>query len=210
MRWLTVAALIVGICFVALAGYLYPSPSVDASLAGHKLAVLPLRALPVGVESTRRVRIPNSKEWNLLIHEWGDPELIIGIESTRKAKQLNCFREANLGIGITDSAGHDVPVRQTQATPYGYVSECDSAGLAFTAAPGSELMLHVTARGLASSVAGELIVIPYWRYEKDRIVGTLIEPDLRNISIVAAVAGLGCLLISVWSYRRTIRKRGIA
>jgi hypothetical protein len=205
------AALIVGIGLVSVGGYLYlASPPVDVSLADQKLAVLPLLALPVGVESTRPVQIPNSKEWNLLVHEWGAPEFVIGIVSALNAEGFTCFREANVVIRLADSAGHDVSISEKQTTPYGYVSECASGEVAFTfaAAPGSELILHVTAQGPASSVAGDLIVRPYWLHEKDRIVGSLLKSDLRTIARVTQVAGLVCLLICVWCYHRLLRKRG--
>jgi hypothetical protein len=71
MRWLTVSSLTVGVCLLALAGYLYPSPPADAGLAASKVDVLPLQGLPVGRELTHRIKIPDSKAWSRLIEAWG-------------------------------------------------------------------------------------------------------------------------------------------
>lgn len=203
MKWMTLTALVVGSCLVALGAYLYPwAKPVDARVASLKLTQLSLSELKVGVGSVIRVHVPDSQEWRRLIAEWGSPDFIAGVVSRSAKPEFVCFSETELKLTITDPAGRTVPTSFTGTAPYGYTSQCATTGVKFAASAGSELLLQVTRLG--SQAKGELIVMPYWRYEKDRLVGDMIAPDVKRIAIGLGIVGLCSLAACLWLYRRQI------
>jgi len=205
MKWITLAALVVGSSLMGLAIYIYPSTThIDAGLASRRLAELPLSQLRTGSGTVSRVRVPDSEQWRRLTAEWGAPDFIAAVAPGTGKPEFLCFPQAELDISVTDSAGHSVPTSSTRAAPYGYTSRCGTTGIKFAASPGSELLLHVTRLSSGSEAGGELVVMPYWRYEKDRLVGDMIAPGLRRIALGIAIAGLGCLGACVWFYRRQL------
>lgn len=204
MKWITLTAL-VGSCLIALAAYVYPwARPVEASLASLKLTQLPISDLQVGVESVSRVHVPDSEEWRRLIAEWGSPDLIAAVESGLGKPEIVCFPETQLKIKVTDVVGRIVAATSTGAAPYGYTSQCATTGLEFRASAGSELLLHVTRLGGRDQTTGELVVMPYWRFEKDRLVGDMLAPDLKRVAIGLGVVGLCCLAACVWLYYRQV------
>jgi len=203
MKWLTLSGLVLGSCLLALAAYVYPwTGTVDARLASLKLAEIPTSEIQMEAERVTTVRTPNSEEWRRLIAEWGAPAFIAAVMSRSEKAELRCFPQTQLALKVTDPEGRAIPTRPAQAAPYGYTSQCAITGIEFTAAPGSEFLLHVTRLGSQTETGGELIVVPYWRYEKDRLVGDMIAPDLKRIAMVLGALGICCLGASLWLRRR--------
>ncbi len=205
MKWLTLTALTVGSCLLALAGYVYPwKESVDARPATLKLAQIPTSEVRVEAESVIRFRIPGSEQWRRLIANWGPPTFIAALALRSAKPELACFTETGLTLKITDSAGHAIPTRSSGAAPYGYISQCTTTGLEFVGSPGSELLLHAMRAGTQDEAEGELIIVPYWPYEKDRLVGDMIAADLKRVSLGLGTVGICCLAVSLWLYRRKV------
>jgi hypothetical protein len=205
MKWLTLSGLVLGSCLLALAAYVYPwTRTVDARLASLKLAEIPTSEIQMAPERVTTVRTPDSEEWRRLIAEWGAPTFIAAVASRSEKAELRCFPQTQLALKVTDLAGRTIPAKPTRAAPYGYTSRCAITGIEFAAAPGSEFLLHATRLGsqTETETEGELIVVPYWRYEKDRLVGDMIAPDLRRIAMVLGTLGICCLGASLWSHRR--------
>lgn len=205
MKWLILSGLIVGVCLLVLAAYLYPwIGTVDTRLASLKLVEIPTSELQMKVERVTTVRVPASEEWRRLINEWGSPTFIAAVASRSAKRELLCFAHTQLTLRITDSAGLTIPTSPTRAAPYGYTSQCAVTGVHFAAAPGSELLLHITRLGTSDGAEGELIIMPYWRYEKDRLVGDMIAPDLKRIAIALGILGISCLGACLWLRWRQI------
>jgi hypothetical protein len=53
--------------------------------------------------------------------------------------------------------------------------------------------MMLTARGTGSLPAGDVVIEPYWGYNKDRLVGLSIESDLQPY--IAGAAAIGILLL---------------
>jgi hypothetical protein len=206
MKWLTLIGLLIGFCLLALAAYLYPrTETVDTHAVGLKLAEIPIAELRMRAERIITIRTPDSEEWRRLTTEWGAPTFIAAAVSQSPKRELACFTQTGLTLKVTDSAGKAIPTHSTAAAPYGYVSQCADTGIEFTAPPGSELFLHVTRLGKAET-EGELVVLPYWRYEKDRLVGGMIAPVFKRIAVVLGIIGIFCLGASLWLRQRQITK----
>lgn len=200
--------LVVGSCLMAVAAYIYPwTAPVDSTAAGLNVAQIPTSEVRAGAESLVRVRIPDSEQWRKLISKWGAPKFIAAVRSRAARPELACFPQTGLGITLTDLAGHTIPTSPTAAAPYGYTSQCAMAGVEFIAAPGSELLLHVTRSGNQAEAQGELIIMPSWPYEKDRLVGDMITPYLTRLALVIGGVGICCLGGCLWLYRRQIVAR---
>lgn len=211
MKWLTWTAFVLGSCLLVLAAYIYPwRGTVDTRAASLKLTEVSTSELRVEAESVTRVRIPDYKEWRRLTTEWGTPTFIAAVASRSTKPELACFTQTGLKLKVTNLAGHTIPTSPTGAAPYGYTSQCAITGLEFVASSGSELLLHVTRSGRQAKAEGELIIMPYWRYEKDRLVGDMIAPDFKRIAIVLGIIGLCCMGACLWSYRRRIGTRRTA
>jgi len=205
MKSLTFTALVAGLCLLALAAYLYPwAGRVDARAASLKLAQIPTSELRVKAESVTKFRIPDSEEWRKLITEWGAPKFIAAVESQSAKPELACFAQTGLNLRVTDLAGQTITTSPTGMAPYGYTSRCAITGLEFVASPGSEFLLHVTRLSSKAEDEGKLVIMPYWRYEKDRLVGNMIAPVFIQVSLGVGTVGICCLLVCLWSYRRQI------
>ena len=59
-------------------------------------------------------------------------------------------------------------------------------GYEFRAAPGSVFTIRASVENQTPLPSGELILIPYWDYEKDKIVGLMIDQDLRRVFMVTS------------------------
>jgi hypothetical protein len=209
MRWLTVTLLVIGACLLALAAYIYPwtwAETADGYDAGLKLAQIKAADVRTVAESVTKFRIPNSEEWRRLIGTWGPPKFIVGVECQSAKPQLACFPQMGLEITLTDLAGRAIPTNPSD----GYTSRCEVTGVEFVGDPGSEFLLHVTRPGNQFVAEGELIIMPYWPDEKDRIVGAMIAPTFARVAFGFGGVGICCLLLCLWSYRRQIAKHGTA
>ncbi|MGH9373810.1 MAG: hypothetical protein ACRD15_20015 [Vicinamibacterales bacterium] len=69
--------------------------------------------------------------------------------------------------------------------------------MSFKPSPGDNLEIGIMARNADSLPAGDLIVEPYWGgYEKDRIVGAMIDSDVRPYVLGAGAIGVILLIAS--------------
>jgi hypothetical protein len=212
MKWLTLSGLVLGSCLLALAAYLYPwtAKTVDAHLSTIKLAQIKTSEVPVEGERVITVHIPDSEEWRRLVSQWGSPTFLAGVASGPAKPELQCFTQTQLALTITDPAGRTIPTRPAQAAPYGYTSQCASTGVAFNAASGAELVVHVRRLSDVAAMEGDVIVVPAWEDEKDRIVGDMIAPDVQRIAVGLGITGICLLGASLWFGGRRIAMHSAA
>jgi hypothetical protein len=202
-KWLWIALL--GVALL-LPGALYwvwswigdPVRAVDTRSAFQRLAEVRLSEAVGGRGVEITATIPSDASWRRVIRNWGDPRYFIGSVLPRPRTYMYCLQD--LGARVEARIGDQPVDLETAYVPYGYSSDCQPAGLSFRAPPGSVVKIHVTVARLPSQAA-DLVVEPYWTGgTKDRLVGTALEEDLREITTALGVAGIVTILIAAFLY----------
>lgn len=177
-----------------------PVTTADTRTAFRRLAAVRLDAAvgSRGVDITATT--PSDASWRRVVRNWGDPGYFIGVVLPRPRTYMYCLQD--LGARVEARIGDQPVDLETAYVPYGYSSDCQPAGLLFRAPPGSVVRIHVTVARLPSHAA-DLVVEPYWAGEtKDRLVGTALDDDLREITTALGVAGIGAILIAAFLFSR--------
>jgi hypothetical protein len=192
---MTAACFFAGVCLWALAIWLYPWRwrGVNAAPAGAELATADVRDLAVGSRHLIPLRIPDSKEWLALERAWGVPEFVVALTSTAGQRRLACLSKNHIAVRIMDAKGRELPTKP--AYPYAYSSICSGPpGLSFVANSGSEVTIRIERLATPGSDESRLIVVPNWENEKDKLVGTALQPTMQKLSIIVGRVGMLCVL----------------
>ena len=106
------------------------------------------------------------------------------------------FSSVNLDVTVVHAAGN-VPVGHSKGCPYMVSSETGDCGVTFKPSPGAELELTIASRGTEPLPAGDLVVEPFLDgAAKDRLVGAMIDSDLRPFVTGLATFGIVLLIAS--------------
>jgi hypothetical protein len=192
-----------GLGFVLLAlGVLLLSPAAVAVL-GRPSALKPAAFKPVfwislqdladGRRLTRHIVVPSVDE--LGGADFGHRYIVIAAASNEVA---HCWNDLGISVAVSAS-GRDLELRPAQGAPYAWSSICAISGVWFTAEPGARLQVVIHSTGKSHSLAGQLMLLPFWQSEaKDRLVGTMIHRSIVKLSRFTTVAAL--LLIAMGAY----------
>ena len=183
-----------------------PVPAVrddDESLVFAPLTTIPLRS--IGSSAIATIEIPRNPSWKRVRQAWGDPGYLIAAVSD--PERIECFESLGIHVQATTGPTASIQLHGEQIPPYGYSTECrTTTGLAFNAAPGTMITLHISAEPAHKPRSGTLIVVAYWRGNiKDRIVRVDLDKWFRRI--FARIALFGAALISITLLLFVIRSR---
>jgi hypothetical protein len=88
-------------------------------------------------------------------------------------------------------------VERSSGCPYLISSDTEDCAVAFKPSPGDELEITLMSRGMEKPPVGDVVIKPYWGgYEKDRIVGAMIDSDLQPYIVGMAAIGIVLLITS--------------
>ena len=207
--------LIVGILLLAPGACTLVRPPLttdDAGVAFTEVARIRLDSFR-NPSSIRLVfSVPNTPQWQRLREAWGDHGYIVHAErNERSSVWIVPFSTLNLDVTVL-RAGGTVAVQKASGCPYlisiASASDGRDCAMAFKPIPGEKLEITLTSRGAENLPAGDFVIQPSWGgYEKDRIVGAMIDSDLRPYLIGAAAIGIALVISSsilgIYAARRT-------
>lgn len=143
-------------------------------------------------------RVPDSAQWKRLREAWGDHGYIVYAARKEGATPwIIPFSTLNFDVAISRSGG-DLAVARASGCPYLISSDAgDDCAVTFNPSPGDELEITLTSRGMEKPPVGDFVIKPYWGgYEKDRIVGAMVDSDLQPYIVGIAAIGIVCLITS--------------
>ncbi len=142
-------------------------------------------------------RVPDSAQWKRLRDAWGDHGFIVyAARKEGSTPWIIPFSTLNLDVTVSH-AGRSLVVERSSGCPYLISSETEDCAVAFKPSPGDELEVTLTSRGTGNPPAGDFVIQPYWGgYEKDRIVGAMIDSDLKPYILGTAAIGMVLLIAS--------------
>ena len=167
----------------------------DTGVAFTEVARIRLDSFSAGSPIRLVFRVPNTAQWNRLRETWGDHGYIVYAARKEGATPwIIPFSTLNLDVTISRSGGH-LAVEPASGCPYLISSDAgNDCAVAFKPRPGDELEITLTSRGRDSLPVGDFVIQPYGgAYEKDRIVGAMIDSDLQPY--ILGVAGIGIVLL---------------
>ena len=173
----------------------------DAGVAFTEVARLRLESFKAGSLIKLVFRVPNTAQWERLRQAWGDHGYIMYAERKEDATPwIIPFSKLKLDVTVS-RAGRSVSVQKSTGCPYmisvSSSSDTDDCAMAFKPTPGEELEIALTPRGSENLPAGDFVIQPYWGgYEKDRIVGAMIDSDVRPYALGAGAIGIVLLIAS--------------
>ena len=114
---------------------------------------------------------------------------------------MYCLKD--FGVRVQARIG-DQPVNleTAQYAPYGYLLDCEPAGLRFRAPQGAVVQIRVEAVSDSHPTA-DLVVEPYWTAgTKDRLVGISIQQDLhvRALATILGIVGLVTIMVALFLF----------
>jgi hypothetical protein len=180
----------------------------DAGVAFTEVVRMRLDSLTPGSPVKLVFRVPATAQWKRLREAWGDHGYIVYAERKENATPwIIPFSKLNLDVTVSH-AGRSLVVERSSGCPYAISSETEDCAVAFKPSPGDELEIALMSRGTEKPPAGDFVIKPYWGgYEKDRIVGAMIDSDVQPYVLGAAVIGVVLLIASsilaINSARRT-------
>jgi hypothetical protein len=138
--------------------------------------------------------VPATAQWTRLREAWGDHGYIVYAERKKSSTPwIIPFSELNLDVSVSH-AGRSLAVERPAGCPYTISSDTADCAVAFKPHPGEVLDVILTARRPESLPSGDVVIKPSRDgYEKDRIVGTMLDADLRPYLL--AVSALGIVLL---------------
>jgi len=146
-------------------------------------------------------RVPDRAQWKRLREAWGDHGYIVYAERKENSTPwIIPFSKLNLDVSVS-RAGRPVAVHKSSGCPYmisiSSSSDTEECAMAFEPTAGEELEIALTPRSSVNLPAGDFVIQPYWGgYEKDRIVGAMIDSDVQPYVLGAAVIGVILLIAS--------------
>lgn len=178
--------------FLAFTRMLDPSPA-DANVALANLADVKLDHIAATDSLAISLVIPDTPQWVRIRRKWGDPDFLVAAVSPSNS----CYCLPKLPIAITATHdGDEIPI-QASGPPYGHSSECSTSTFKFNAAPGTKLTVSAVKNGTEPLPPGDLIIVGSWWNTKDKLVGISLDEELRNVSTIAIVGGVG-LVFAAW------------
>lgn len=198
--------------WLAMLGLLLLMPAVWSSVfhplrlgeeqaAFESLGAVSLNTIEMQGSCNLSVTAPNNSVWERIRRAWGDPGYIIAAVSSG-GKHMYCFDR--LGLHIQAAIGSEPIALEAATEPlYGYSAECGADGLKFRVPPGATVNVHITRQVPRDMPPGSLVVTGYWTGEtKDRLVGLMLDEDLRKILNLLAVGGFALVLSAAWLFLR--------
>ena len=142
-------------------------------------------------------RVPDSAQWRRLRDAWGDHGFIAyAARKEGSTPWIIPFSKLNLDVTVA-RAGRNLAVERSTGCPYLISSETADCAVVFKPTPGDELEIALTARSPQTLPAGDFVILPYWGgYEKDRIVGAMVDTDLRPYLLGTGAVGIVLLIAS--------------
>ena len=142
-------------------------------------------------------RVPATVQWKRLREAWGDHGYIVYAERHEGSTAwIIPFSKLNLEVTVSH-AGRSLAVERSSGCPYLISSETEDCAAAFKPSLGDELEITLMSRGMEKPPVGDFVIKPYWGgYEKDRIVGTMIDSDLQPYIVGMAAIGIVLLITS--------------
>ena len=151
-----------------------------------------------------KVVIPDTAQWQRIRHKWRAPEFIISAVSSKR-EIAYCLADLKMRIEVQQQgkALHT----EISYPAYGYSTDCEGSSLRFEAAPGTELQVVILAPEQRPLPSGEVIVVGYWPYTKDKLVGNALDTELRPFAMAASIFGLVLIALAVQLRRQlTVRR----
>ena len=187
--------------FLAFIRMLHLSPA-DANVALTDLADVELDRIAATNSLAISVVIPDTPQWLRIRRAWGAPDYLIAAVSPIKSL---CYCLPNLAMTITVAHDGDQIPLQPAGPPYAHGTEgCAMVGFKFNAVPGTKLTVSIAKNGTEPFPPGELIIVGSWGWwnTKDKLVGIMLDQELRNISTIAIVSGFVLILLAAFLWRR--------
>lgn len=181
----------------------------DAAVAFTE--VLRMRLDSVSPESLVKVvfRVPASTQWKRLRDAWGDHGYIADAERHEGSTPwVIPFSRLNLEVTVSRRGG-PVAVERSSGCPYLVSSDTDDCAVTFKPSPGDELEVTLLFGGTEKPPRGDFVIEPYWGgFEKDRLVGAMIDSGLHIYIVGVASIGIFLLIASSILAIRTARRAG--
>ena len=180
----------------------------DASVAFTEVVRMRLDSFTPGSPVKLVFRVPGTTQWKRLRKAWGDHGYIVYAERHEGSTPwIIPFSKLNLEVTVS-RAGRNLVVERSSGCPYLISSEAEDCAVAFKPSPGDELEIALMSRGAERPPAGDFVIEPYWGgYEKDRLVGAIIDADLQPYILGVAAIGIVLLIassvVAINSARRT-------
>lgn len=169
-----------------------------------RVALAPLASVPLDrigrVRSlTTAVVIPDTPQWTRIRRVWGDPEFVISAVSSARSFAY-CIPDSGLKI-IAGRQGTLIPLVSSYA-PYGYSWDCAGSSLKFRATPGTKIVLTIAKTDERTLPPGGLIVMSDWPNVKDKIVGVMLDQELRPWITAMSISGFVLLVAAAYVFFR--------
>ena len=156
-------------------------------------AFQPVLRVPLNVLNERRnlaVKLVLPTDEEIGASDLNDHRYIV--VAAASASLTHCWNE--LGIKVSaKTADRSLAIQNAEGAPYGWSTMCALSGVWFSAAAGEHVELIIEA-GSATHISGDLVVLPFLRGVKDRLVGSMINRDITRLSWFTAL--IGVLLIA--------------
>jgi len=142
-------------------------------------------------------RVPATAQWKRLHEAWGDHGYIAYAERHEGSTPwVIPFSKLNLEVTVSRRGG-PIVVERSSGCPYLVSSETEDCAVTFKPSPGDELEITLLFRGTEKPPPGDFVIEPYWGgYEKDRLVGAMIDSDLQPYIVGVALIGIILLITS--------------
>jgi hypothetical protein len=180
----------------------------DAGVAFTEVARIRLDSFNAGSPIRLVFTVPGTAQWKRLREAWGDHGYIVYAERHEGSTPwIIPFSKLNLEVTVSH-AGRNLVVERSSGCPYLISSETEDCAVAFKPSPGDELEIALMSRVTEKPPAGDFVIKPYWGgYEKDRLVGAMIDSDLQPYILGMAAIGIvlliGSSVVAITSARRT-------
>jgi hypothetical protein len=174
----------------------------DVKAVFKPLVNIPLDSIDKRPFQRTRTAVPDTAQWQRVRREWGSPEFVISAVSLER-EYAYCLRGLQMTINVFQD-GRPIPLK-TSYPPYGYSADCPQPSLRFQAGTGREIQVEIAYLSGRTLPKGRLVFMADWPYEKDKLVGQLLERDLLPGLWRATI--FGAILIALALYLRQ-RARG--
>jgi hypothetical protein len=177
---------------VPSSAFLMTDPPDADEVVEHTPALrIPFDALNNSRSASVAFRIPS--RWRDMRSKWADP--IYRVHARLRERGLGDLSFEQLGLTITVvRGGQALDLKTPPYEPYAFNPETDNLGYVFNPDPGDELVTNVSVRPNSTLPSGELIVQPFAdRLTKDRIVGAMIDEDVRPWAKRVLLGGLALI-----------------
>ena len=180
----------------------------DAGVAFTEVVRMRLDSFTPGARVKLVFRVPGTAQWKRLREAWGDHGYIVYAERHEGSTPwIIPFSNLNLEVTVSH-AGRNLVVERSSGCPYLISSDTEDCAVAFKPSPGDALEIALMSRATEKPPAGDFVIKPYWGgYEKDRLVGAMIDSDLQPYILGMGAMGIVLLIassvVAITSPRRT-------